>query len=363
MKNRTKRMISLILTGSLSLTLLAACSSSQDGNSGGKGTGSGGDAASLELSLTTHDPATGPMTLFLEQWGDQVAEATSGQIGITVYPGATLSAGTDVAEAVLTGTVDIGWCFTTFFPNQFPLTEVTTLPMLGLSHPSEAAEVLWDLYDYSEDLRTELADYKVLMMLGNPPNMLFTAKKPVHTLEDLAGLQIRAVAGVPTALVTAWGGVPVLMTPSDTYEALSKGIVDGCIFEYSGTTTVNMQEHLNYYTELNIYMGVFLLLMNKDRWDSLPTEVQQAMDSVSLRTASVEGGKVFYEDNANSRAIIEQTGATFITPTDEAIQEFEVAALEYAQNWVSEKSTDTFDAQDYYNKTIELVEKYAATYQ
>ena len=129
------------------------------------------------------------MTLFLEQWGDQVAEATSGQIGITVYPGATLSAGTDVAEAVLTGTVDIGWCFTTFFPNQFPLTEVTTLPMLGLSHPSEAAEVLWDLYDYSEDLRTELGDYKVLMMLGNPPNMLFTAKKPVHTLEDLAGLR------------------------------------------------------------------------------------------------------------------------------------------------------------------------------
>ena len=332
------------------IVMFATCSSSS------------GAAKTYTLSLSTHDPATGPMTKFLEDWAKQVDEATGGQVKVTVYPGATLAASNGAAEAVLTGTIDIGWCFTVFFPNQFPLTQVTTLPMLGLTHPSQAAEVLWDLYDYSENLRAELSGYKVLMMLGNPSNKIFTARKPVYSVEDMKGLQMRALSGAPTYLLQQWGAIPVSMSPAESYEALSKRIIDGVIFEYSGTTTVNMQEYLNYYTEVDLYMGVFLLLMNKEQWNSMSPELQAKIDSVSLRGVSIEGAKIFYNDDRRSRQLIIEKGGNIIEPDESIIAGFKVAGDQYAINWVKAQSTGGFDAQVYYEKAVEFVKKHEGKY-
>jgi TRAP-type C4-dicarboxylate transport system substrate-binding protein len=363
---RKFRLIALLFIFSLLSATLFACGGASSSENGRDGTetesGAGNEDKVYNFTLSTHDPATAPMTLFLEDWADQVNAATDGQVKIDVYPASTLVAANAITESVESGSIDLGWCFTTFFPGQFPLTEVTTLPMIGLEHPSQAAEALWDMYEYSEAMREELSDYKVLMMLGNPSNMIFTADKPVYTVEDIKGLQLRAPSGVPTALAEAWGAVPIFMSPADAYEALSKGIIDGAIFEYSGVTTVNMHEYLNYYTEINLYMGVFLVLMNTRQWESLPIDLREKMDSVSLRGASIAAGEVFYNDFSNSREIISDSGGTFITPTAEAFADFKVAADEYSGKWVTEKGTVDFDAQDYYEKALAAVKKYSGKY-
>jgi hypothetical protein len=59
---------------------------------------------------------------------------------------------------MVTGAVDVAWVFTSFFPNQFPLTDVVTLPMLGIKDVPQATNVLWDLYDWSADMQKELSD-------------------------------------------------------------------------------------------------------------------------------------------------------------------------------------------------------------
>jgi TRAP-type C4-dicarboxylate transport system substrate-binding protein len=67
-------------------------------------------------------------------------------VKVELYGSGTLAAGTDVVDYVKSGAADIGWIYTAFFSGQFPLTEVVSIPMLGLYHPAQTANVLWDLY-------------------------------------------------------------------------------------------------------------------------------------------------------------------------------------------------------------------------
>lgn len=66
---------------------------------------------------------------------------------ITIHPSGSLAAAADVAEMVEAGAVDIGWVFTSFYPGQFSLTDVTTAPMIGFGDAVVTTNVLWDLYD------------------------------------------------------------------------------------------------------------------------------------------------------------------------------------------------------------------------
>ena len=70
-----------------------------------------------------------------------------------------------------------------------------------------------------------LENVKVLYLHAHGPGLLHT-KKPVKTLEDLKGMKIRST-GFSAKVVEALGAVPVAMPQGETYEALSKGIVDG----------------------------------------------------------------------------------------------------------------------------------------
>ena len=85
--------------------------------------------------------------------------------------------------------------------------------------------------------------------------------------------------------------------------------------------------------------GPFAIAMNWDRWNSLLAEYQEAIDAISGRDASVVSARAF-EDAMN--AGIEQIKASngsngqpgeFITPTDEELAGWQVAADEYAAQW------------------------------
>lgn len=354
------RILSAALALSLLFTLLAACSGGNSGgsNSGGSSGGSSGggnssgssggsSGESYKLSMTIHDPATSAKTQKYMELADKTREATDGKLDITVYPGGTLVASTDVADGVAAGSADMGWLFTTFFPGQFPLTEVVTLPMMFENH-EDATDVLLKLYEQSPELQAELSDYKVLNLYCNPINHFYTTK-PVESVADLKGMQIRATAGVATDMVTAWGGSPILMGPGDMYQSIEKGVLNGMVFEWSGFNAFRLGEVTKYCTNLPICCGVFLCVMNKDSYDKLPAEYQQVIDEIwGDPQVSREFADVFTEDEQLGLNVgVNDEGMTVIDLSDAATAEFKAAADEYVNGWVEKQTTSSFDAQAY----------------
>jgi TRAP-type C4-dicarboxylate transport system substrate-binding protein len=318
-------------------------------------------ADSFKFSFTTHDPVTSTQTKMHQQWADSIKEKTGGRVEITIYPGGSLSAATEALDAVKTGAADIGWIFTSFYPGQFPLTDVISLPLIGVSSPPQGTNVLWDLYADSDALRAELSknNLKMLMMYGNPTSIIVTASKPVKTVDDVKGLKLRAPAGTATEMMKAWNGTPIMMGPGDVYQSLEKGVLDGYIFEYTGINSFKLQEVSKYYTEVFIYSGPFLIMMNQDSFNSLPADIQKIIEDESGRAMSIALAEPFYKDFLDVRAKILTDGkGEIIEIKGDALAAFEAPAKDYIKQWAEKNKSASFDSQAYINKAQELVEKY-----
>jgi TRAP-type C4-dicarboxylate transport system substrate-binding protein len=312
----------------------------------------------FEFSLSVHDPLESNNTKHWMQWADQVSQATDGHVKIVIFPSSQLATGPDVGEMVETGGVDIGWLFTPFYPAQFPLTEVASVPMAGFDNGSLATNVLWDLYAKYPELQEEWGRYKLLNMYGIPASVFGTVKKPVLAPADVKGMTLRCPAGLVTDYVTALGGSPVMMAPPDMYEALEKGNIQGYVFEPAGIHNFKLEEVTDYYTDMPIYIGIFGLVMNWDKWDSLPAQYQAAIESVSLREGSLAASADMQSAADTNRQIFVDAGAEWVTPTDDAKAAFAEIAKGVASKWTSTVKVSGFDAAAYLADSLAILETY-----
>src|SRR5260370_6307836 len=77
----------------------------------------------------------------------QVEEATKGRVKIEVYPSQTLIKGVDMWKGIRGGIADIGWCVQGYWPEQTPLSDVVSLPVLPISSAEKGSEAPWELYE------------------------------------------------------------------------------------------------------------------------------------------------------------------------------------------------------------------------
>ena len=367
-----KRKLALGLVLLLTITIFAAgCGTTPSGNDssdiaskGGAPVAdpSGGDLPKIELSLAIHDPLTSRMSQAMQAWADDVNAKTNGGLTITLYGSGSLCPGNEALNFVMDGAADIGWLFTMYFPGQFTLPEVTTLPMIGASHPAQVAETLWDLYDSTPEMKAEIdSKIHVLQMYANPANILSTSNKPVQSLEDIKGLKIRTAAGNPTEVAKLWGASPENVPVGDIYDAIEKGNIFGAVWDWHGLEAFKVYENLNYYMEnMYIYEGVFMLGMNIQKWDSLPQEYKDVLTETTGRSGSIEFGNIYYdaEQGAKDSILARDADAQLVTVPDDEIAKFKAIADVYAFSWADKNSTDSFDARAYLEKARDLLIRY-----
>jgi TRAP-type C4-dicarboxylate transport system substrate-binding protein len=366
MKKHKKLMLVLAVMLAL-VTALAGCGGGGDDAAAPAGSTGGGDAAApaaepVTLQLTMHDPNTSRMGQAIEAWAQKISDETNGGLTIKVQGGGVLAGSNEALNVVLDGTADIGWVFTMMFPDQFPLTEVVSLPMNGPTNPAQTAAVLWDLYDSTPEMKAEIDDkVHVLQMYGNPMNFISTVDKPIKSVADIKGMRLRCPAGGMTEVMKLWGANPEVVPAGDTGQQLESGVIAGTSWEWQGLEAFSLYEQLNYYMEgMGIYEGVFLLAMNKEKYDSLPQEYKDVLDANSGRDSSIEMGKTFADAaNESKEAILAADPDGVVIGADEInIAEFQAPADEYASTWAANHTTDAFDAAAYLAKSKELVEKY-----
>ena len=321
--------------------------------------GSFDDFEYYEFSLSMHDPATSNNGMFYQAWADEILAATDGHVKVVLYPSSQLAAAGDVGEMVETGAVDIGWLFTSFYPGQFPLTDVTTIPMVGFGDALVSTNTLWDLYEKYPELQNEWSKYKMLNLYGNPGMLFCSADKPIEKPEDLAGLVMRTPAGPITDLVTKLGASPIVMPPPDMYEALEKKNITAYVFEPAGITNFKLEEVTKYFLDMPLYDGAFGLVMNWDKWNALPPEFQAIIEAATGRTGSLAAAQNFSDAAAGAHKTIADAGGEWLTPTAEAIAAFQAAANEVSAAWPATIKLEGFDASAYMQDAVNIAKTYS----
>jgi TRAP-type C4-dicarboxylate transport system substrate-binding protein len=243
-------------------------------------------SAQTKLNYSVFFPAPHKNAVLATEWAKEIEKRTGGKVQITVFPGGTLTPADKCYDGVVKGLSDIGFSVLAYTRGKFPLTEVVDLP-LG-SKSGLASTRLINEY-YKKFKPKELDEVKVMYLHGHGPGILHT-KAAVNTLEDIKGKKVRCT-GMAAKIVGALGATPVAMPMGETYDALSRGVVDGSMAPFEALQGWKWGEVVKFTTEDwgAAYSSGMFVVMNKDKWNALPPDVQQIIEKVNEEYAEKQG--------------------------------------------------------------------------
>jgi TRAP-type transport system periplasmic protein len=237
----------------------------------------------VTLKVANWFPITHKQTPLLESWCKEVEKRTNGKVKVNYYPGGTLVPATQTYDAVTRGISDVGNHVLGYTVGRFPLTEVIDLPH---GYPNNTAPTKLANAFYAKFKPKEFNDVKVLWFHAQAPGLVHAKTKPIDQLDDLKGMKMRTY-GSNAELMKLLGGVPVAMPMGDVYDALSRGVADGLMCAYEALEGFRIGELVKYSTEnyATSYTAAFVVIMNKDTWESLSPDVQKVIDQLSVEYA------------------------------------------------------------------------------
>ena len=359
MKKRNLLRTSGILVLVVIMVMMTACLGS--GNKDAADGGGASEGETVVLQLTMHDPETSRVGKGMQAWADEVKEKSGGSLEIKVNGSGSLASGPDALDYVKKGSADIGWVYTMFNPGQFTLAEVVAIPMTGFVHPVQTANTLWDLQEEFPELKAELNNgMKLLECYGNPANFLSTVDKPITSLADIKGMPLRAPAGGISDVLALWGANPMAVPAGEVADALQKGTVTGASWEWQGIEAFKLYEHLKYYMDsMTIYDGVFVVVMNQDKYDSLSDDQKKVIDETTGREGSIAFGQLFHDAANDSKEVVLGAGGEQVEVPAAAVAEFQKIADEYAAGWADRVSADKgIDGKAFLARAVELGKKH-----
>ncbi|NKB54466.1 MAG: C4-dicarboxylate ABC transporter substrate-binding protein [Rhizobiaceae bacterium] len=269
--------------------------------------------AQTELSLANFIPARHPMNAkVFKPLAEELAKISADDVTIRIYPSGELGAGPKRQyNRVLTGVADIGFGLQGYTSSQFPRTLVAELPGL-FSSPEAAVNTLWSKFDLIAD---DYSETKVLAIWANSPAVLLTRGRAINSVEDLAGLTIRAPSAVGAKVLEAWGANAVTMPAPEIYNALQTGVIDGVFIGADAVKSFRLSEVSKFAAfGLPNTVTTFFLLMNQESWDGLSAAQQTHLDGLSGAKLSKHATDVYVASGAAARKYLE--GLDGYTVTD-----------------------------------------------
>jgi len=236
--------------------------------------------AQIKLTYANFPPAPTFPCVQMERWKTEVEKKTGGKVIVQTFPGSTLLNPKNMFEGVVSGTADIGCLAMSYQPGRFPVSEAIDQPV-GFSSAKAASLALYDLIEKYNP--KEFEQVKIITLFTCPPANIMTIK-PVKSLKDLKGLELR-VGGTQADIIKNLGGVPVAMPQSDTPEALQKGTVKGHVSSMEVLKDFNYAAYTANATITNLWVVTFSVVMNKDKWNSLPADVKKVIDDLRREQA------------------------------------------------------------------------------
>jgi TRAP-type C4-dicarboxylate transport system substrate-binding protein len=311
----------LLATGAL---LVAGCGKAKTE------TGEQAPAKPIELSYSIFFPPSHIQAKTAEDWAREVEKRTDGRVKITTYPGGSLTKAPQCYDGVVSGISDMGMSCFAYTLGRFPLLEGLDLP---LGYPDGLAASRIATAMVRKYAPQEVDNVKVLYVHAHGPGIL-ASRKPVRSLEEMHGLKVRAT-GLSAKIVEMLGGTPVAMSQPETYEALQKGVVDATLCPVETLKGWKQGEVIKFVTDSSGigYTTAMFVVMNKDKWNSLPADIRKILDQVSDEWVD-KHGEAWNESDREGEEFVRQLGHETIPLSDEEIARWKEAVAPILNNYV-----------------------------
>lgn len=312
------------------------------------------------LVFSFHDPDTNNQNVGIYQpWFNMIEQRTGGKVKFECHYNGELVSVMDAYDSVAKGTVDIAVILPSTLA-QFPLDEIVASPAFD-TMAWRPSRVYNELYQKYPEFQAEYSQVKLLLLYCMSPGNLGTTKKPVKTLEDCAGLKVITADPYQSERAKALGQIPVSCPPPEFYTTLEKGIADG-------GDVVTLPEMITYkWADVikNITLLPFLqmdsaVIMNKQKWDSLPADVKKVIDdSIPEAIDLADKSQILAYKDALAR-LPKEFGTNIITLSPSELARFVQADNPVRDKFVADLSAKGLPAKQIYDDYTSLSKKYSA---
>jgi TRAP-type C4-dicarboxylate transport system substrate-binding protein len=263
----------------------------------------------ITLRFSSFEPPVAFITKqILTPWAERVTKDSNGALKVEMFPGGTLGRNpAQQLKLVLDGVADIAWIVPGYTPGRFDSLTVVELPFL-VDNATQASLAITRMHQKGLFKDTGFQEVKVLCVCANNP-IFVNSSFPVNKLDDLKGKNMRAAGPVSLSVVKALGGVPVGgITGPQLAEALSRGMVDATLNEWNALQTFRVLDVARYQTILPLGSTSLLVIMNKQKFESLPPAAKAAIEKNSGEAFAKLFGDMFNSNNSAVFAAAKKKG-------------------------------------------------------
>ena len=317
-----------------------------------------GQTWDLKFSYPTPERAS-LVGAYLVPWTESITGATTNRVKITHYAENSLVKEEQQWDALLSGTSDIALIEPEFNPGTFPISEVGSLPY-QFPDAVTAAKTYWDVV--TQKAQDEWKDVQVLAVTVIAPGAVPWQRRGPGRRHEVPG-HAHAVRRThrDAGSCEALGATPVEISTGDLSTSLERGLVDGTFLSYS-LILAQAKDFTKYTTEANMFYRCWVLAMNKDVWDSMPTAVQDQITGVSGQEGSAKWTEANSGATIGEKKGLEGADKGMGNPPIYVLTEDEVATWTEACQPVIQKWIDELGADQPGQEVIDFIAAQNATY-
>ena len=247
----------------------------------------------IELIYATYVPEGHAASVSFKWFSERVMERTEGRVKFRYNWTESFGSVRELLSLTEKGTCDISMFYSGYYPDEFRLVALGSLPYTG----DDMWAKNWAFMELLKEEPTVNEEFRrhnifVLAPLSAAELCLETRDRAVEKVEDLKGLKLRVSGGSLTEMARAWGVVPLVIATAETYDSLARGIIDGqCSAPIDSYVALGTQEICKYYIDVGAGCSTVLTtVMNLDSYNKLPPDIQKIFDeeSIALIGKSVE---------------------------------------------------------------------------
>lgn len=294
-------------------------------------------------------------------WMDLVTKDSGGRIKFEAYPAMQLGGSpVQLFDQARDGVVDIVWTLPGNTPGRFPRIEVFELPFM-MNNAEATSRAFWE---YTQTMAPdEFKGVKPIALQVHGPGMFHTRNKLIKTAEDLRGMKVRGPTRQVTKMLGYLGAAPVGMPLPQIPDALSKGVIDGCVIPWEVVPAVKVHELAPHHSEFEsaggaLYTTTFITAMNQAKYDSLDAELKAVIDKHSGMETSAWLGKVQQSGDVPGREAAVKRGNEIYTIPSADAQEFKRKANLVAVEWVKDMDKRGFKGEQLLEGAKALIAKH-----
>ncbi|MFV0336594.1 MAG: TRAP transporter substrate-binding protein [Tropicimonas sp.] len=315
--------------------------------------------AQQTLRMQTH---LGPETLQgkqLQQFADDVARMSGGELTFEIYFSSALVATAETFGAALDGILDCDATNTTSQVGRNPAFQFVGEVIGGY-------ESSWQLYSWlyqggGEALAQKLYNDNGMTFIGwwIPGPESLVSSKPLAGLSDVTGWKFRSPAGMETQIFANLGATPIVMDFTEVFTSLETGIIDG-----SDVSNITNNQGMGVYeiAKHTTYPGFHTIPTDQvscrtDVWEGL-SDQHRAIIEVAMQKLALQTTLAFEYQNAQTAREVVDAGVNLYDWSAEDRQVVREASREAWADWAerSPEAKEMVDSHIAYMKQIGLLD-------